>query len=125
MLHTIFAMLVVACAMLAAHEAGHVIATQWLGGRWLGVERKGFLIGVRLSIGSLSVPRIALTLAAGPIAEILVTTTAWIIRPQDYALWVLLLALQWIGNVIPWHVIPNDGTRLWQLWKQGAIETPQ
>lgn len=123
MLSTIFLMLLVALAMLAAHEAGHVAVTRMLGGRWLGFARQGFLIGVRLSVEDLSLGQLALTLAAGPAAEMVVTAAAIVVMPQDGALWFLILALQWIGNVIPWHVIPNDGTRLWQLWRDGSIQS--
>ena len=122
MLHIVFTMFIVACAMLAAHEFGHVVVTKLLGGQWLGVERQGFLIGVRLSVDSLSISQVALTLAAGPAAEIVIVLICSLVAPQYYALWVLILALQWIGNVIPWHVIPNDGTRLWQLWQHGMIK---
>lgn len=118
-------MLLVACAMIAAHELGHVVSTRLLGGTFLGIQRKGFLVGVRLSVQFLSRKQIAVTLAAGPAAEVLVTALVSWLAPQYAALWVLLLALQWIGNVIPWGLIPNDGTRLWQLWRRGAIEIPQ
>lgn len=123
MLHIVFIMLIVACAMLVAHELGHVVVTRMLGGQWLGVERQGFLIGVQLSVDRLSTSQVALTLAAGPAAEILIVLICSLVAPQYYALWVLILAFQWIGNVIPWHVIPNDGTRLWQLWQHGIIST--
>jgi hypothetical protein len=118
MLETIFVLLLVACTMIIAHELGHVVVTWMVGGRWLGVERQGWMIGVRLSVATLSQRQIGLTLAAGPAAEIVVVAAASTVAPQYFHWWVVLLLLQWIGNVIPWGIIPNDGTRLWQLWRR-------
>ncbi|PSR23942.1 MAG: hypothetical protein C7B45_01265 [Sulfobacillus acidophilus] len=123
MLEPILVLLWVACMMIAAHELGHVVVTRILGGRWLGVEHQGWMVGVRLSVRSLSNRQIAVTLLAGPSAEIFVVAMASIIAPQYFHWWVLLLLVQWIGNVIPWGIIPNDGTRLWQLWRHRTIES--
>lgn len=125
MLNLIALMILVAAAMIVAHELGHVAATRMMGGRWLGVARQGFLVGVKLSVAPLSPRQVAATLAAGPTAELLVTMAASVLYPRESTLWLLILALQWIGNVIPWGIIPNDGTRLWQLYKRGAIESPR
>ena len=122
MLNTVFMLLVVACAMVAAHEAGHALLTRALGGRFLGIHVRGFLVGVRLSVKTLSTRQVAWTLAAGPFAEILVVLAAIVISPKNIHWWLLILALQWIGNLTPWGLIPNDGTRLWQLWRRGAID---
>jgi hypothetical protein len=118
-------MIGVAVCMIAAHELGHVVATRILGGRWLGVAHKGFMVGVKLAVKPLSPGQLAITLAAGPAAEIFVTVAASLVYPQHTSLWVLIFALQWIGNVIPWGIIPNDGSRLLQLYRRGVIDSPQ
>ena len=123
MLGTLTLLFVVMAAMLLAHELGHVASTQLLGGRFLGVQTRGLMIGVRLSVSSLSTRQVALTLAAGPAAELPVAVAAVALFPHDYQWWILILALQWMGNVIPWGMIPNDGTRLWQMWKRGTAQT--
>ena len=123
MLITIANIIIVALTMLLAHEVGHVGATRLLGGQWLGVTHKGVLVGVRLAVQTLSPRQVAITLAAGPLAEILIAIVATLMAPTQEWLWGLLLGLQWIGNVVPWGIIPNDGTRLWQLWRHGSIQT--
>lgn len=117
----IIPLLVVAVAMLVAHEAGHIILTRVLGGQWLGIEFKGLMLGVRLSVKSLSLKQIAWTLMAGPLFEAYVVGIAALWRPPEAHWFLLLLALQWLINLFPWGIIPNDGTRLWRLWRKHAL----
>lgn len=124
MLHAFWPLLLMACAMVIAHEAGHVLMACALGGRWLGVEFKGYMLGVKLSVKGLSVRQIACTLVAGPVAEALVAGTATLVWPKDLPLWFLVLILQWIINLIPWGLFPSDGTRLLQIWREGAHWSP-
>ncbi|NMP24443.1 M50 family metallopeptidase [Sulfobacillus harzensis] len=114
-------LLVVAILMLAAHEAGHVVLTRFLGGRWLGIEFKGIMVGVRLSVKSLSLKQIAWTLAAGPLSETYIVVLACLWRPHDAHWFLLLLGLEWVLNLTPWGLFPNDGTRLWRLWRKHAL----
>lgn len=117
----IMPLLVVAVTMLVAHEAGHVILTRVLGGQWLGIEMKGLMLGVRLSVKSLSLKQIAWTLIAGPLSEAYVIGLASLWRPVEAHWFFLLLALEWLINLTPWGIFPNDGTRLWRIWRHQAL----
>ncbi|MCY0900441.1 MAG: M50 family metallopeptidase [Firmicutes bacterium] len=117
-------LLAMACVLVLAHELGHVLLTHAMGGRWLGIEFRGFMLGVRLSVTSLSLRQVAWTLIAGPLAEALVTFIAALIWPEHLRWWLVLLSVQWTLNLIPWGLIPNDGTRLLRLWLYGTTESP-
>lgn len=112
----------VAFAFIIAHEAGHVVTTKLLGGHWLGVECRGFLVGVRLALDSLTPPKVAATLAAGSLAEALVAMTAMAIWPRFIVWWATLLLAEWAMNLIPWGFISNDGTRLWKLLRTSLAQ---
>ncbi len=116
-------LLALACAMVLAHETGHVVVTRLLGGRWLGVEFRGWMLGVRLSVKSLSLRQVAWTLVAGPLAEAMVVAAFALIWPAELNWWLLILGLQWMMNLIPWGLIPNDGTRLWRILRHHALGT--
>lgn len=121
MLTLLVPLVVVASLMVTAHESAHILLTRLLGGRWLGLEFRGLMVGVRLSVKSLTLTQVAWTLAAGPLAEALVVALAMWVWPRDWAWWLFMLSLQWVVNVIPWGLIPNDGTRLWKILRQGAL----
>jgi len=104
-----------------AHEVGHIVITRVLGGRFLGVEFRGYAIGVRLSVTHLSQQQVAWTLIAGPLAETIVIALALYRWPSLYLWWVLILGLNWCMNVVPWGLFPNDGTRIWHIWRHGTI----
>lgn len=114
-------LIIVAVTMLLAHEAGHVLSTRMMGGHWLGVQCKGFMIGVRLSITALTHRQVAWTLAAGSISESLVTAFASLIWPHESRWFFLILSLEWLLNLTPWGIISNDGTRLWRLWRNHTV----
>ena len=76
-------LLIVVVSMVLAHETGHVLITRFLGGRWLGIEFRGYMLGVRLSVKSLSLRQIAWTLIAGPLAEGIVVAIANLIWTAD------------------------------------------
>ncbi|MCY0878493.1 MAG: hypothetical protein OWU84_06105 [Firmicutes bacterium] len=118
-------LLAIACAMVLAHELGHVVITHALGGRWLGVEFKGLMLGVRLSVAPLSLRQIAWTLAAGPLAEACVAVGAAALWPEDLRWWLWMLSAQWLFNLFPWGLVPNDGTRLLRLWRHGSVDAPR
>lgn len=50
----LFTLIIVAVAMVVAHETGHVLMTRVLGGRFHGVVFRGAAIGVRLTVDGLS-----------------------------------------------------------------------
>ena len=111
-------LLMVAVSMVVAHESGHILITRLLGGRFRGVVFRGWAIGVQLTVDGLSPQSVAWTLLAGPLAEALVFGAAVATDLRNAQWWALLLFTQWIVNLVPWGVVPNDGTRLWQLWQQ-------
>ncbi len=111
------ALLVVAVSMILAHEGAHVLVNRLLGGQFRRVVFRGLAVGVELIVTGLSPTAVAWTLIAGPLAEALVAGAAAILAPRANAWWLLLLAVQWGANVVPWGFFPNDGTRLWRLWK--------
>lgn len=115
-------LLVMVCgSMIVAHEAGHVIVTQCLGGKWLGIEFRGYAVGVRLSVHALSSQQLAWTCMAGPLAEAVIALGAVVVWPEQYRWWLLLLTLEWLINLVPWGRFPNDGTRAWRLWRTGVL----
>ena len=110
----------VAVVMVVAHEMAHVVSTLAFGGRFEGVIVKHVLaVGVKIRVDGLSARQIAWTLIAAPVAELLVVAAATIIRPQAWALWLLLLGLQWLMNWTPWPWFPTDGRKLLRLVRQG------
>lgn len=110
----------VAVVMIVAHELAHVVATLAFGGRFDGVVVKHVLaVGVKIQVDGLSAQQIAWTLIAAPIAEVLVVAVAFAIRPQAWALWLLLLGLQWAMNFTPWPWFSTDGRKLLRLMQHG------
>ena len=109
---------IVAVSMVVIHESGHILITRLLGGRFHHVVFRGWAVGVQLTLDGLSQQSVAWTLLAGPLAEAIVVGVAVATDPRHVQWWAFLLLTQWIVNLVPWGVVPNDGTRLWQLWRQ-------
>lgn len=107
--------------MIAAHESGHVFMTRWLGGRFAGVVFRGVAVGVRLNMDGLTPGQIAWTLVAGPVAEALIVAVAGLLFPVLLPWWLAVLAADWGLNLVPWGFFPNDGTRLWRLWRTATV----
>lgn len=106
-----------ALLLLIAHELGHMVATWAVGGRCQRIVFRGWAIGVELTLDNVAPPKIAATLVAGSLAEVVVTGLAMIGNPQHAGWWGALLLTQWGANLVPWPRVPNDGARLWQLWR--------
>lgn len=110
-------------ALVIVHEFGHAVATWLVGGRVEGlVIHRGWMVGTRVHVEGLSVPRIAVTLAAALGGDVLVWSAASLAWPTHILTWSLLLGAHWLPNVVPWPGIPNDGRRLWRLWHTGRAE---
>ncbi len=114
-----FLVLGVTVVMIIVHEIAHAIVTQSLGGYFEGVEFRSFplMVGVKLRVDGLSRPALATTLWAGPVSEVIVLGLAAALDPQHLVWWAMIWGLEWGVNLIPWSFIPNDGTRLWRLWR--------
>ncbi|PSR23290.1 MAG: hypothetical protein C7B47_15960 [Sulfobacillus thermosulfidooxidans] len=111
----------VAAGLILLHEGGHMLATRALGGRVLGLVWRGVAVGVRLDVAALSPAAVAWTLIAGPGAAALgagVLAAAW---PPARAAVLLIGGCDFLLNLLPWGVVPNDGTRLWRWWRTGRI----
>lgn len=115
-------LLAVAIGMVVIHEAAHVVTTMAIGGRFEGVVVKHVLaVGVKIRVDDLSARQVALTLIAGPLAEVLVVAAAWMLVPGYGLLWLGLMAIQWTMNLVPWPWFANDGRKLLRLVQLGRV----
>ncbi len=111
-------MLVVLGFMIAAHEAAHAYITHRLGGTFEGLTFNGAMVGVKVRVDGLSRRMVIITLLSGSAADLVVALVASVLW-QHVEWWGLLLGSQWLLNLVPWG-FPNDGTRIWRLWRWGA-----
>ena len=110
--------------LLMIHEIGHIAAAYIYGGQWLGFQGTFWGIGVRLDLSSSPPPARWRTLVAGPLAEWLAIVTAGSLWSSDWRVWICLGLTNALLNVVPWGVIPNDGTQLLRYWTE-ARKSPR
>lgn len=111
---------VFALALVVVHEAGHVLATLWCGGRWRGVVcHHGWAVGVFVDLTGLSRRQQQLTLVAPVVLEGAVLGLACVLCPTAWRWWTAITLGQWLTNWLPWWGLPTDGRRLWELVRTG------
>lgn len=86
----------------------------------------GHALGNRRSLGPQFKPAPARwrTLVAGPLAEWLAIVTAGSLWSSDWRVWISLGLTNALLNVVPWGIVPNDGTQLLRYWAE-ARKSPR
>ncbi len=115
--------LILAAALLAAHELGHIVTTVGLGGHFRGLVFRGVAIGVSLDLTGLSLRRRLQTVWAGTLAELAFAAVlsglslAGIVNMHLMAWAIVIVAANATLNLGPWWS-KSDGALIRRFWGQ-------
>ncbi len=120
--HALLFSAVALMGLILVHELGHIVMAQCVGlTRPPRLKMRGLLaIGVAIDTTHFTPKAIAYTLIAGSWAEWVLIPAIFLEGLRYAPLLGVLIAAHWLLNWIPWGIFPNDGTRLWRLWRRGV-----